>query len=405
MAAFEYTALDLNGKTRKGVIESDSVRHARQLLREKEWAPLSVEATVQRQTAGIAGSKSKISISLMALAGLTRQLATLLAAGVTLEESLKAIAEQNDNLKVKNLIMGVRSGILEGNSFARSLELFPQTFSRLYCSTVEAGERTGHLDLVLDKLADYIESKHETRQKIQLALLYPVILLGMSLAIVSGLLAYVVPKVTAVFIDTGQQLPLLTRALIATSGFVAANGMYMLVLLVIASVVFKKLLAIDSIRLRCHQLALQIPVVSHLAKGIETARFASTLSILVNSGVVLVEAMRIATEVITNSHIKKSVQQAGQKIVEGESLFQSLEKTGCFPPMLLHMVGSGEKSGNLGLLLQKASRNQEKELENYLTVMVRLLEPLMLVGMGVLVMLIVLAILLPILNMNQLISL
>lgn len=401
MGAFEYTALDTDGKTRKGIIESDSVRQVRQILRDKQWAPLSVETAAQKQNSGSHFKTSRLNSRDIAL--ITRQLSTLIASGLPIEEALKAVAEQNEKGKIVKLLLAVRTKIMEGHSLAAGMAEFPRTFSELYRSTVAAGEKAGHLDLVLDRLADYTEARHESRQKVQLALLYPVILLVLSVLIVSGLLAYVVPKIVTVFVDTGQELPGLTRALIAASGFMASFGIYLLGVVILVFFLLKGMLCYDSFRLYFDRLLLRLPLFSKLGYGLDTARFASTLSILSSSGVVLVEGMKIATAVISNSFIRLRVAEASQKVVEGSSLRNSLAQTGCFPPMMLHMIGSGEKSGELDKMLERTSRNQEKELENYITVLVRLFEPMMLVVMGVVVMLIVLAILLPILNLNQLV--
>lgn len=402
MAAYEYTALDPDGKTRKGIIESDSLRQARQLLRDKQWAPLGIEPATQKSLIGEFSFKSP-ALNSRDLASITRQLATLIASGLPIEESIKAMVEQSENPKIVKLLLAVRTKILEGHSFASSLAEFPRAFSSLYRSTVAAGEKAGHLDLVLDRLADYTEARHESYQKVQLALLYPVILLVMSLLIVGGLLAYVVPKIVTVFIDTGQQLPMLTQSLISLSTFMSSYGLLLLGVVILFFLIASQMLKNNAFRLRFDRFRLKLPLLSKLGYGLDTARFASTLSILTSSGVDLVEAMKIATAVISNSFIKQRVAEAAQKVVEGESLKNSLAKTACFPPMMLYMIGGGEKSGDLDKMLARTARNQEKELENYINVLVRLFEPAMLLCMGIIVLLIVLAILLPIMNLNQLI--
>jgi general secretion pathway protein F len=290
---------------------------------------------------------------------------------------------------------------MEGYSLADSLGEFPRAFPRLYRSTVAAGEHAGHMDLVLNRLADYTEARQEARQKIQLAAIYPVILTFVAIAIVVFLLTYVVPDIIDVFVRSGQELPTLTKGLLAVSNFFVSWGWLILILLVAAGVAFRFALQKEQFRLRFHRQLLHIPFISRLSRGINTARFASTVSILTTSGVPLVEAMRISGEVLSNEYLKQRVREATQAVSEGGSLKNALEKTGYFPPMMIHMIGSGEASGELDRMLERTAAHQENDLQGKITALVGLFEPLMLLVMGAVVLIIVMAIMLPIMNMSQ----
>lgn len=405
MAAFEYLALDPRGRQQKGLLEADSARQARQLLRDKQWSPLDIRPARAREETGV-GALSLISKGLSArdLALVTRQLSTLVQAALPIEEALRAAAAQASSAKIKSMLLAVRARVMEGHSLASSLREFPSAFPELYRATVAAGEHAGHLGLVLDQLADYTEQRQQSRQKIQLALLYPVILMVASLAIVGFLLGYVVPDVVKVFVDTGQELPALTRGLISVSNLVKGWGWLMM--LVVAALVSGLRIALrdEQLRRRWHALILRLPLLGRMARATNTARFASTLAILSRSGVPLVEALDIAAQVIANLHIRDKVVEAAQKVREGGSLTRSLEATGEFPPMMLHMIASGEKSGELDQMLARTARNQESDLAAQIALLVGLFEPFMLVFMGAVVLVIVLAILLPILALNQLVG-
>ncbi|BAN47757.1 GspF family T2SS innner membrane protein variant XcpS [Metapseudomonas resinovorans] len=404
MAAFEYLALDSKGRQQKGVLEADSARQVRQLLRERQLAPLEVRATRVREQAERGRFSLVRGLSARDLALVTRQLATLVQAALPIEEALRAAAAQSSSSRIQSMLLAVRARVLEGHSLASSLREFPSAFPELYRATVSAGEHAGHLGPVLEQLADYTEQRQQSRQKIQLALLYPVILMFTSLAIVAFLLGFVVPDVVKVFIDSGQTLPLLTRGLIALSDLVKHWGWLMLLVLVAAFVGARWALRDPDIRLRWHGLVLRIPLVGRLVRATDTARFASTLAILTRSGVPLVEALGIGAEVIANRVIRAQVVVAAQKVREGGSLTRALEASGQFPPMMLHMIASGERSGELDQMLARTARNQENDLGAQIALLVGLFEPFMLVVMGAVVLMIVLAILLPILSLNQLVG-
>lgn len=407
MPAYEYVVLDNGGKQRKGVLEGDSPRHVRQQLREKGLVPLSVEPAVNKEGIRPAGggfAVSRSGLSATDLAIITRQMATLIAAGLPLEESLKAVSKQSESPKVKSMMLAIRSRVVEGHSLAQALSEFPRAFPELYRATVAAGEHSGHLDLVLNQLADYSETRQETRKKIQMALLYPVILTIFSILIVVGLLTFVVPKIISVFSNTGQELPLLTRILIATSHFVSHYGIFVVIGLVLGGFLFSRAMREQKFRYRVNTVLLRLPLAGRIIRGIDAARIASTLSILSKSGVPLVEALKIAGQVAANELIRNAVIDATVKVREGSSLHVALDQCGYFPPMMIQMIASGEQSGELDNMLDRASRNQEKELEGLVSTIVGLFEPLMLVVMGLVVLMIVLAIMLPIISLNNLVG-
>ncbi|MBB4822181.1 general secretion pathway protein F [Pseudomonas alcaligenes] len=404
MAAFEYIALDSRGQQKKGVMEGDSARQVRQLLRDRQLAPLDVKPTRTRQESVGSRWSFQRGLSAMELALLTRQMATLVQAAMPIEEALGAVAAQSESGRVKAMMLAVRSKVLEGHSLAGALKEFPSAFPDLYRATVAAGEHAGHLGPVLEQLADYTEQRQQSRQKVQLALLYPVILMCASLGIVGFLLGYVVPDVVKVFVNTGQELPALTRGLIATSEVVKHWGWLILLLAVAGISALKASLRRDAARLRFHVILLRIPLVGRLVRATDTARFASTLAILARSGVPLVEALGIAAQVVANRAIRAKVEVAAQKVREGSSLTRALEQSGEFPAMMLHMIASGEKSGELDQMMARTARNQENDLAARIAMLVGLFEPFMLVFMGAVVLVIVLAILLPILSLNQLVG-
>ncbi|MHB0851453.1 GspF family T2SS innner membrane protein variant XcpS [Stutzerimonas nitrititolerans] len=404
MAAFEYVALDPRGRQQKGLIEADSPRQARQLLRDKQWSPLEVKQARVRESSGTGGFSFGRGLSARDLALVTRQLATLVQAALPIEEALRAAAAQSGSQKIKSMLLAVRGRVMEGHSLAASLREYPSAFPELFRATVAAGEHAGHLGLVLDQLADYTDQRQQSRQKIQLALLYPVILLVASLAIVVLLLGYVVPDVVKVFVNTGQELPALTTGLIAVSEVVQRWGWLIMLGIVALAIGMRQALRDPSIKLRWHSFILRLPLVGRLVRATNTARFASTLAILTRSGVPLVDALGIAAAVIGNLRIRERVVEAAQRVREGGSLTRALEATGEFPPMMLHMIAAGEKSGELDQMLARTARNQENDLAAQISLLVGLFEPFMLVFMGAVVLVIVLAILLPILSLNQLVG-
>ncbi len=405
MSAYEYVALDTGGRQKKGLLEGDTARQVRQLLREQGLTPLSVEETRgergsrQRQRRGL--FKPRISPTELAL--VTRQLATLVRSGLPLEEAVQAVARQSERPKSRSLLMSVRSRVMEGHSLAAALDDHPSVFPELYRATVAAGEQSGHLDVVLERLADYAEARQQMRQKLTLALLYPVILTGVAVVVVIGLLTYVVPQVVQVFDSLGQNLPLLTVILLDTSAFLRQHGLTLLILLALGLVIFSVLMRRAGFRSRVHALTLRLPLVGRLQKGVNTGRYTRTLSILLASSVPVLEALRIAGQVITNLPMRAAVERTAVKVREGADLHSSLSESGYFPPMTVSLIASGEASGHLEQMLDRAAIQQDRETETLVGTLMGLFEPILILTMGLVVLVIVLAILLPIFEMNQLV--
>jgi general secretion pathway protein F len=404
--AFNYVALDANGKQKKGTLEGDSARQVRAQLREKGLSPLDITPVTEAKASNNQSKAAVVSarsLSSSDLALVTRQLATLIQAGLPVEEVLRAVSVQTEKPKIREMILQIRSKVVEGYTLANSLSEFPKAFPSLYRATVAAGEASGHLDLVLDQLADYTETSHDTAKKVQNALIYPVVLSLFSVLIVVGLLKYVIPKMVSVFENSGQELPLLTQLLISSSEWLQNYGGYAFFVLIALAVLFKKAMEQPRFRFRVHGIWLRLPLIKRFSRGVNSARIANTLNILSRSGVSLIEAMNIASQVTTNDCIRLAVEEAGQSVKEGSSLHKALDKTGFFPPMLIHMIASGEMSGELPEMLSRAARNQNRELESLTTTLVGLFEPLMMVFMGLLILIIVLAIMLPVISLNTLV--
>jgi general secretion pathway protein F len=399
---FDYRAHDAQGKSRKGRLEADGARHARQLLRERGLWPrtlleVRVAAATGRQPRG--GHLSAADLAL-----LTLQLSTLVQAGLPLEEALDAVAKQSARRKVAGLLSAVRSRVMEGHALASALGQFPKAFPELYRATVAAGERSGHLGQVLEQLASYTQARQASRQKIQMALVYPLILMLASLAIVGFLLGYVVPDVVKIFIDSGQPLPWLTQALIAVSNGLRNHILLLTGVLATLFSLWRWSLRQPGWRLRWHRWVLHAPVIGEVLRAMEAARFASTLAILGKSAVPLVDALEIAAAVIGNLTIRARMVDVARSVREGGTLTRGLELSGDIPPMMLHMIASGERAGELDRMLARAAEQQESSLAARIALVVSLFEPAMLVVMGGVVLLIVMAILLPILSLNQLVN-
>jgi len=404
MGAFEYTAVDPRGKQQKGVIEGDTPKRVRSQLRERGLLPLSVTEIAEKESTRQQSFTLRTSLSAADLALITRQVATLVHASLPLEEALTAVGEQSENPRIKSIIMGVRAKVMEGHTLADGLGDFPKAFPTLYRATVAAGEQSGHLDAVLERLADYTEGRQELRQKLLNAMIYPIVLTVLATGIVSLMLIYVVPKVVGVFANTGQELPGLTSALIAMSDFLRDYGFVVLILLGLAAWGLRWLLKKPEPRRRRDLLLLRIPVVGRIVRGFNTARFTRTLSILTGSGVPVLESLKIASEVLTNMPMREGVQEASARIREGAAIGRSLGEIGHFPPLIIHLISSGEASGQLDAMLDRAAQNQEREIDGLIAALLGILEPALIVGMGAIVLTIVLAILLPIFELNQLVG-
>lgn len=406
MAAFEYVALDGRGKQKKGLIEADTARGARGLLREQGLMPVSLEATVQKEQAQgrSKGFSFARKVSVPDLALITRQLATLVQSALPLEECLKAVAEQTEKPRLKRILLSVRSKVVEGYTLADSMAEFPHVFDELFCAMVSAGEKSGHLDTVLNRLADYTEQRQQVGQKIQQAMIYPIVLTLVAIGVVYLLLTTVVPKVVGQFQHMNATLPASTRFLIAAADFLQHWGLLLLAGLIIAGVVFSRAMLRPGFRTRVHGLMMRLPMLGKVVRGVNTARFARTLAICSASAVPLLDGMRISGEVLTNTVMQDAISDATAKVREGASLRQALTQTKLFPPMMLHMIASGEQSGELTTMLERAADNQDREFSNLVTVALGILTPAMVVGMASIVFFIIISILQPILEMNNMVA-
>lgn len=404
MGAFEFVAIDKSGKESRGLLEGDTPKHVRQILRERQLLPVKVTEVTQRESGPRKSFTLRRGLSASELALITRQLATLSQSGLPLEEALHAVGQQNDNPRTKSILLGVRSRVMEGHTLADGLADFPAAFPELYRATVAAGEQSGHLDAVLERLAEFTESRQALQQQVRNALIYPIALVVTAIGIISFMLAYVVPKVVTIFENYDQELPVLTRIMLWTSGVIRDH--WLPIIIVTAAVVFgiRRLLRKEGPRRHYHFALLRIPVVSRLTRGINTARFTRTLSILAGSGVPILEALRIAAQVVVNIPMREAVEEASLRIREGAMISKSLAASRLFPPMTTHLIASGEASGRLEEMLNRAAGNQEREVDGLIATLLGIMQPLLVVVMAAIVLLIVLAILLPIFELNELIS-
>ena len=401
MPAYQFTALDAAGKQQKGVLEADSARQIRQQLRDQHLLPIRVEPVEQKQDAAQNTWWQK-KVSAYDLALITRQLSVLVAASIPLEEALRAVSKQSEKAHVRNLLISVRSKVLEGYSLAKALDQSGR-FPELYIATIAAGERSGHLDLILEQLADYTENRFAMQKKIQGAMIYPIILMLMSFAIVMGLMTYVVPDIVKTFDQNPEALPWITVALMYASDFIRMAWPAMLVMTVVGLLLWLRFLKTSAGHYAFDRLVLKLPLLGKLSRGINAARFASTLSILTQSGVPLVDALKIAAAVSNNWVIRDAVNLAAEKVTEGGNLGTQLERSGYFPAMMVQMIKSGESSGELDRMLERSSNMQDREVTSLISTLLALLEPLMLVLMASIVLVIVIAVMLPIVNMNNMI--
>lgn len=411
MAAFNYVALNEQGKKVKGVLEGDSARQIRALLREKSLKPIEVVASTgdkgraregRQGDAAAAFSRTRMKAGELAL--MTRQLATLVQSNLPLADALAATAAQTRKPQHKSLLLEVRSRVVEGHTLAYALGESPKVFNDLYRAMVRAGEHAGFLGLVLERLADYTENRQHTQQKFQMAMVYPVILILVALSVISALMVFVVPELVKIFESSKAELPLLTRGLIASSDYIKSYGVITVLAIIALIFAFRYSLRDVGRRKAFHGVLLRIPFIANLLRGLDTARFASTLSILMASGVPLLDALKIAGAVLSNLVLREASSAVATSVQEGSSLHKALDQSGMFPPMMVHMVASGEASGELETMLERSAKNQERELDMTLTTVMGVFEPLMVVFMGAAVLTIVLAIMQPIFNLNQLVK-
>lgn len=402
MPAYHYQAMDSSGREQKGVIEADGEKHARQLLRDNSLIPLHIRATNSKKTKKTGLFAKKGGFNNKELALFTRQFATLLAAGLPIEESLQAVGEQSEKERHKGLILAVRSKVVEGHALHVALREYPEAFTSLYCATVAAGEKTGHLDKVLLRLADYTEQQWQMRQKLKTALIYPTMIVLVAVGIVGFLLAYVVPKMVAVYSNIHQALPGITKVLITISGYVKSYGLYALIFSGVCAFLYRLALKKNAaLRTKTHQFILRLPLFGYAARTADTARFARTLSILSASGVPVLEAMNISAQLIIIIPIRQAVEKAVHRVREGTALHQALKAATYFSPMTIHMIASGEASGQVEGMLERVAITQEDEITRLIEVALALFEPAIILVMGAVVLFIVLAVLLPIFQLNE----
>ena len=409
MPAFEYQALDQNGRQQKGVLEGDTSRQIRSQLRTLGLNPLAVQQVDNKSSAtGTKGSSLSLrrnrKMSAADKALVTRQLATLIEAALPVEEALSAVSKQSERDWIKSMMLAVRSRVVEGHTLADALGEFSASFDYLYCAMVAAGEKSGQLGSVLSRLADFTEKQQALRSKITVATIYPAFLVFTALAVVSFLLAYVVPMVVEQFTNLNAELPILTTVVIGLSEFVQSWGFLLLIAIIALYFLFHSLMKVKAYRYMWHRLQLHLPVISKVLIGLSSSRFARTLSIMVASGVPLLEGMRISSDLVANDVIRDKISEAAVRVREGASLNRSLAESGYFPPIMLHMIASGENSGELEQMLERTADHQDQDFETLVTVSLGLFEPVMILVMGILVLLIVLAILLPIFQLNQLVG-
>jgi general secretion pathway protein F len=413
MAAFDYIALDAEGKELKGILEGDSAKQIRQVLRDKGLMPLEITESIKKaQGKQSAGQKNSLtsstlfqrSISATELALLTRQIATLIQAALPLDETLSAVANQAEKPRIKSMLYAIRSRVLEGHTLATGLADYPKVFPELYRATVDAGEQSGHLDTVLERLADYTESRQEIQGKVRQALIYPAFLSLFAIVIVIFMMTSIVPQVVSVFEDTGQELPGLTLSLIAMSDFVVDYGIYMFVVIIGLIVGFRMLLTKPAFVMKYHNFLLRVPLIQRLVRGLNAALFTRTFSILSGSGVTVLEAMKISAKVVANLPMRQAILLATDRVREGSGIKNALETSKLFPPMTLQLIASGENSGKLEEMLERASIQLEREQVTMIAYIVGILEPVIILAMGMMVLLIVMGILLPIFDMNSLVK-
>ncbi len=398
MGGFRWEAVDAAGRLREGVQEADSARTVRDRLRADGLTPTAVDAAA---TPGDTAGFVRLPAPLLALT--TRQLATLVASGLPVDQALAAVAEQADDARAARIATRLRTHVASGEALTAALARYPRAFSPLYRGLVGAGAETGRLPDVLARLADYLEAREAMRQKVVLALIYPAVVTVIAFAVIAVLLVYVVPQVVAVYQQSRQTLPWLTQALIATSAFFRATGGFWIAAIVVGLVGFALALRHAPLRARWHAFLLRLPVAGRLLRSLDTARFASTLAILTGSGTPLLRALDAAAEVVRHLPLRAAAGRTAVLVREGVALSRALREQAVFPPVLVHLVANGEHSGRLASMLERAAALLESDAERRLAWLAALLQPALIVIMGAIVLVLVLAVMLPIVSMNQLI--
>jgi general secretion pathway protein F len=403
MPGFRYQAYSIEGKLHRGVLEADSARQARAQLRDQGLTPYRVDVIAANDPA--AGARFRpIRLSSAQITQLTRGLASLLEAGLTVEQAFNALIEQAETERVRRVLAALRGVVLAGNTIAKSLAAFPQLFPELYRTLVAAGESSGQLPRVLSKLADYLEERHQLRARLSLALIYPSIVMAVAIVVVGALLIYVVPQVVQVFRHAHRDLPLLTRGLIAFSDFLRSTWIAWIAAAIGVAIGLRFALRRPAFRARFHAALLRTPLVGRVLRHLDAARLAATLSILIGSRVPILQALDAGTGVMTLVPMRAALAAAARGVREGMPLARALSATAAFPPVMVHLIASGETSGRLDEALERAARQQQSDLTTRIATFAAAFEPAMIVFMGGIVLAIVLAILLPIFQLNTLIG-
>ena len=403
MPAFRYEAVFADGQNKSGVINADSARAARADLRNQGLTPISVEQIASQEKNKGERSFFADKLSSNELSLFTRQLASLLEAGLPLEQSFSALLEQAEREYVRDLIAAIRSEVMAGHALSDVLKQHPRDFAEIYTALVASGEQIGQLARVLSRLADFIERRNALVQKVRLAFTYPAIVTVVAFAIVIFLLAYVVPQIVSVFANTKQKLPILTVIMLAISDFVRAYGLVVGVIVTLLFWMWRQLLKNPDIKHRWHTWLLTAPMYGKFERSLNTSRFASTLAITIGSGVPILQALQTSRDTLSNVAMRQQVENATAEVREGVSLARALSAGQNFPPMLIHMIRAGEVTGNLPAMLERAADSQQQDLERRALTVAGLLEPMLILAMGVVVLLIVLAVLMPIIEINQLV--
>jgi general secretion pathway protein F len=409
MPAFLWEALDKDGNTQKGSRDAESIGALRQYLRQEGFVPVDVQEITRKPEAFRRSLSPLFSTGVRKLSSrdlsiLTRQLATLLNSGLPIDTALATMVQQVEKSKAKNLLVAIRAKILEGYTFAQALEFYSHVFPDYYIATVSAGERVGNVAMVLERLSDYLQSAYQIKNKVTLALIYPIFIVLVGISVVIALLAFVMPDILKVFENMNQKLPLMTQTLIAINHFIQVWGVYFLLVISLFLAVFRLLLNNEKVRKLWHSVLLRVPVYGRLLKERSIGKFTRTLSILLESKVNITHSMNIASDVVSVLPIKFGLQKAAQKVQDGNSIHMALSEIGYFPPILLSLIASGERSGSLAEMLRQGAKNQEEDTQTTLSLLVSVFEPVMILIMGAMVLFIVVAILVPIFEMNTLIN-
>lgn len=412
MGAFRYQAINVQGKLVKGTLEGDTERQVRSQLRQQQLKPVSVEkiAAGKQQSDRRDNDRARVAtgktftnrLNVKDLSLFTRQLASLVQSGMPLAESLQAVAKQSRKDAIKNVVLQVRSRVLEGLSLAQALGDYPRIFDNMYRAMVNAGEQAGFLGPVLERLSEYAETSHAARQQLKSAMVYPIILVMVCVAIVVALMVFVVPKITSVFTRAKQELPWPTEVLITTSDFLQHYGIYCLLGLVLLVVIARIWVQLPANMRRWHRVLLRLPIVGHITVQADTARFASTLSMLINSGVPLLNSLRISSQTMGNEILREQAEQAAVAVEGGTSLHRALDKTEIFPPLMVQMASSGEANGTLAEQLDYSAKSQQRDLDLQLSTALSIIEPVTIVMMGGVIGFIMVAVIIPIINMSDL---